>query len=128
MKRYVALIGAIVLIAVGVLLIVNERVAKAPTDGRACTQEAKLCSDGSAVGRTGPNCEFALCPAEVAAKDCKPSGCSGQVCSDQEIMTTCEFRQEYACYQTARCERQATGTCGWTMTKELGACLANPPT
>lgn len=30
----------------------------------ACTQEAKLCSDGSAVGRTGPRCEFALCPKE----------------------------------------------------------------
>lgn len=30
----------------------------------ACTMEAKLCSDGSAVGRTGPNCEFTLCPKE----------------------------------------------------------------
>jgi hypothetical protein len=29
---------------------------------RACTMEAKLCPDGSAVGRTGPNCEFAPCP------------------------------------------------------------------
>src|SRR3989344_8677977 len=27
----------------------------------ACTMEAKLCPDGSAVGRTGPNCEFAEC-------------------------------------------------------------------
>ncbi|MDO8590715.1 MAG: Gmad2 immunoglobulin-like domain-containing protein, partial [bacterium] len=29
---------------------------------KACTQEAKLCSDGSYVSRTGPNCEFASCP------------------------------------------------------------------
>lgn len=29
----------------------------------ACTEEAKICPDGSAVGRTGPNCEFAPCPA-----------------------------------------------------------------
>lgn len=29
---------------------------------KACTQEAKLCPDGSAVGRTGSNCEFAPCP------------------------------------------------------------------
>lgn len=29
---------------------------------QACTQEAKLCPDGSSVGRTGPNCEFAPCP------------------------------------------------------------------
>ncbi len=27
-----------------------------------CTAEAKLCPDGSAVGRTGLNCEFAACP------------------------------------------------------------------
>ncbi len=37
------------------------------TPGRACTMEARLCPDGSAVGRTGPNCEFALCPGEKAA-------------------------------------------------------------
>lgn len=28
----------------------------------ACTAEAKICPDGSSVGRTGPNCEFAVCP------------------------------------------------------------------
>ncbi len=27
-----------------------------------CTMEAKICPDGTAVGRIGPNCEFALCP------------------------------------------------------------------
>ncbi|MDP2860188.1 MAG: hypothetical protein Q8N98_00575, partial [bacterium] len=27
-----------------------------------CTLEAKICPDGSAVGRTSPNCEFAQCP------------------------------------------------------------------
>lgn len=29
-----------------------------------CTQEAKICSDGSGVGRTGPKCEFSACPKE----------------------------------------------------------------
>ena len=28
-----------------------------------CTQEARQCPDGSYVSRTGPNCEFAACPA-----------------------------------------------------------------
>lgn len=27
-----------------------------------CTQDAKMCPDGSYVGRVGPNCEFAPCP------------------------------------------------------------------
>lgn len=33
-----------------------------PQQPRMCTMEARLCPDGSAVGRTGPNCEFAPCP------------------------------------------------------------------
>ncbi len=32
-----------------------------------CTQEAKMCPDGSFVGRTGPKCEFSPCPEPVAA-------------------------------------------------------------
>ena len=32
------------------------------TDPVACTMEAKLCPDGSYVGRTGPKCEFTECP------------------------------------------------------------------
>lgn len=33
-----------------------------PDDGVMCTMDAKICPDGSAVGRSGPNCEFAPCP------------------------------------------------------------------
>lgn len=33
-----------------------------PIDMVACTMDAKLCPDGSAVGRQGPLCEFAPCP------------------------------------------------------------------
>lgn len=33
-----------------------------PSEPIACTMEAKLCPDGSAVGRGGPDCEFAACP------------------------------------------------------------------
>lgn len=31
----------------------------------ACTLEAKICPDGSSVGRSGPNCEFAPCPTPI---------------------------------------------------------------
>ena len=55
---------------------------------------------------------------------CRPTGCSRQICSDKDISTTCEYRAEYACYQTAKCERQDTGQCGWTMTDALMNCLA----
>ena len=67
----------------------------------------------------------------VRARDHKPcyvGGCSGQVCSDRpDVITTCEYRPEYACYQTAVCEEQVEGQCGWTETEELNACLASPP-
>lgn len=29
---------------------------------KACSQEAKICPDGSSVGRSGPNCDFTPCP------------------------------------------------------------------
>ncbi|MDO8561716.1 MAG: hypothetical protein Q7S05_02715 [bacterium] len=60
MKKYAVIVGVSVLILAG-LWAVDVRIAEAP-EGRACTQEAKLCPDGSSVGRTGPNCEFAQCP------------------------------------------------------------------
>jgi hypothetical protein len=43
----------------------------------ACTEEAKLCPDGSAVGRVPPNCEFAPCPSESceSASDCVGTEC-----------------------------------------------------
>ncbi|MES2749384.1 MAG: hypothetical protein V4606_03250 [Patescibacteria group bacterium] len=63
---------------------------------------------------------------------CKVGGCSAQLCGEASDMdgmvTTCEFRAEYACYRTATCERQTTGKCGWTQTTELAQCLKNPPT
>lgn len=60
--------------------------------------------------------------------ECVTSGCSGQLCipSDSDpIFTTCEWREEYACYQAAACEKQGDGSCGWTPSDELTECLDN---
>ncbi len=63
-----AVLGAIAITVVVVTLVRDVRLPKEGvlvnrnTNAVACTQEAKLCPDGSAVGRTGPNCEFAECP------------------------------------------------------------------
>lgn len=42
-----------------------------------CSMEAKICPDGSSVGREGPKCEFKACPGDLActtdAKQC-PDG------------------------------------------------------
>lgn len=63
---------------------------------------------------------------EAPAKRCYVGGCSSHVCSENpDIMTTCEYREEYACYQTATCEVQTSGECGWTETEELKSCRMN---
>jgi eight-cysteine-cluster-containing protein len=62
----------------------------------------------------------------VASGSCIVGGCSGQLCIDEsegEMVTTCEYREAYACYKTAACTRQSSGHCGWTSTPELKACL-----
>lgn len=58
---------ALFIIAVASIVFVIE---EAPKDAQiACTQEAKICPDGSSVGRTGPACEFAACPVFAPAVD-----------------------------------------------------------
>lgn len=65
MKQLVAGVVIIIVVGLGGFLYRNimERSAVPQPDGIACTMEARLCPDGSAVGRQGPNCEFSLCPA-----------------------------------------------------------------
>ena len=58
------------------------------------------------------------------ARRCFKTGCSSEVCADRDVVTTCIFRPEFACYQKAICARQANGECGFTQTPELLACLA----
>ncbi|MBY0309978.1 META domain-containing protein [Patescibacteria group bacterium] len=56
---------------------------------------------------------------------CFVGGCSREVCgSEPEVVTNCMYKEEYACYQTAVCERQASGVCGWTETPGLVSCLS----
>lgn len=60
------LLGSIVIIiiVVGALIAIprfigNKNGGEEPI---ACTMDAKMCPDGSYVGRTGPHCEFEVCP------------------------------------------------------------------
>lgn len=64
-------------------------------------------------------------PVEIKGA-CYVGGCSSQLCTEEPGMaSTCEYREEYACYQNAVCKRQATGECGWTKTQALNACLVS---
>jgi hypothetical protein len=59
MNNYYWIISAVIIIFV--IAIVSQQ----NSQPIACTQEAKLCPDGSAVGRVAPNCDFAPCPGDV---------------------------------------------------------------
>jgi hypothetical protein len=64
--------------------------------------------------------------AAIESLTCRTGGCNGEVCESllaQPMGSTCEVREEYACYKTAKCERQKNGKCGWTPSKELEECL-----
>jgi len=69
--------------------------------------------------------QFYLKLESTAPKFCRPTGCSGEICSDTDVITTCQWRPEYECYRTAICSAQANGDCGWVMDDELRKCLDN---
>lgn len=66
----------------------------AATTPTVCQMDAMMCPDGSAVGRQGPNCEFAPCP---APSDGEPVACTkdAKVCPDGSAVgrtgPNCEF-------------------------------------
>lgn len=67
MKKIITIIVLLIVIVGGVVAwkLYFTKQKKLPTNPVACTMEAKLCPDGSTVGRTGPNCEFATCPTPI---------------------------------------------------------------
>lgn len=71
---------------------VEEITVSDPGEVYDCDADAMICPDGSAVGRTGPNCEFEKCPSVFLEE---PIGKSPVVCT--EVMKQAEFcTMEYA--------------------------------
>lgn len=63
------ILSILIVVTLIVVLEVNKRSSVTPNpEPVACTMDAMVCPDGSAVGRVGPNCEFAPCP-EVSPKN-----------------------------------------------------------
>ena len=60
-----------------------------------------------------------------AFNGCIITGCSMELCSDTETVTPCIYRESFACYVNAICERGSDGICGWRATPELTQCIKN---
>jgi len=68
-------------------------------------------------------------PPEVVCQtdsDCATAGCSGQLCvpaeSAADILTTCEYREEYGCLEFTACGCQS-GICEWVQNTVYLSCL-----
>ena len=60
------------------------------TSSVACSKEAKVCPDGSSLGRSGPRCEFAACPATTTSQSV--------ICTDdQRLVDVCTEQYEPVC-------------------------------
>lgn len=62
MNRHALIAGLIAIVVAGIIVAAYFQTTRAPGAVQGCTMEAKICPDGSAVEREGPNCEFAECP------------------------------------------------------------------
>ncbi len=64
----VILLVILIFVGAGIYSVYRQDVTPIPQDNEPvfCTMDAKICPDGSAVGRVGPNCEFAACPNPAA--------------------------------------------------------------
>jgi len=57
--------------------LIKEKLSNDLFRKKACTLEAKVCPDGTVVGRIPPNCDFAPCPAIKKEKEIKGEICGG---------------------------------------------------
>lgn len=66
-KNIFGIIALAIVLVPGYMYYVKSKAPSSIIPGRQgdaliCTSDAKLCPDGSYVGRVGPRCEFAECP------------------------------------------------------------------
>ncbi len=66
MQRNLVILCLTIIVGIFIVIILRvtpfREVGPITIEPHACTLDAMICPDGSAVGRTGPNCEFAPCP------------------------------------------------------------------
>lgn len=104
------------------------------TEPVGCTMDVKLCADGTSVGRTGPNCEFAPCPGgELTPEDdvfqCSKEERATQICT-REYMPVCGLVEECDGITCSASEQTFGNSCsacssGVVTTYTVGECAMN---
>jgi hypothetical protein len=96
----------VALIAAGMYYLMPRPVATTPPEGVICTMEAKLCPDGSYVGRGGPNCEFTACPTPTPITGSAKVG--GQVTIDGTSIGVLNLVEDSRCPVDVQCIQAGT--------------------
>ena len=68
-----------------------------PPGAVACTMDAKMCPDGSYVGRVGPSCAFAACPSQVSPETHPLYSCNGIISHVPCSTTSATSSQQNVC-------------------------------
>ena len=85
-----------------------------------CEEENECSSDSDC--NNGEKCIDGECK---SLPKCKVTGCSMQVCSDHDVITTCEFLPWYRCFHYTECGNYGKdGACTWKPTQGYAECLA----
>lgn len=125
-KKYITQPTQIINKGSGVVLPQTKPIENNPV---ACTMEAKLCSDGSYVSRTGPNCEFVLCPENKIQISTRTS-INKTINNNGVLITPLEVTEDSRCPQDTNCMWSGTvklrvklesGTTNQEITMTLGA-------
>lgn len=95
----------------------------------ACTADAKICPDGTAVGRVGPDCEFAPCPTPVDNGTGEADLSNAHwLCEDGSWAVQPEDCFENTCLSKSDCQLMGvSGICGPYMIAGPTATLHKPP-
>ena len=117
MKNVYILVALVVI--VGGFLLFDKNIVPQINRPVACTMDAKMCPDGSYVGRTGPNCEFQSCPNIVTPKDGKVTLSVGQTGGgDGFSIKFNSFIQDYRCPVDVVCIQGGAIVVNVTMTHD----------
>jgi hypothetical protein len=100
----------------------------APSEPVFCTADAKICPDGSAVGRIPPNCEFAPCPGEGEPAPSEDLSAAHWQCEDGSWKNNPEDCFENTCITKDDCQLMGVkGVCGPYMIAGPTRTLHKPP-
>lgn len=81
----------------------NNPIATSTEEVWECNADAKICPDGSAVGRTGPNCEFAACPSPAATSGTVTTYMGGSATTLNITINPKELVSDSRCPQDVQC-------------------------